>query len=206
MNVWHDLSPGVDPTEKFFCVIEIPAGSQNKYEIDKESGLLMLDRVLNASMLYPVNYGMVPQTLADDSDPLDVLLLATNPVPPMTIVEARPIGMLMMIDDGDFDQKIVAVPTHDPRFVGVTCLDDVPVGRKAEIEDFFRTYKSLEKKESQILKLDEQKFKTSDKDARLSYGVKGDKSPLVEGYLNLDRTKETIQDCLDAYIAKFGQK
>lgn len=202
MNVWHDLKPGDNPTEEFLCLIEIPWRSHNKYEIDKETGLLMLDRVLNSSMFYPADYGMIPQTLAEDGDPLDVLLLTTNPVPPMCLVEARPIGMMMMIDDGEADEKIIAVPTEDPRWAEVKSLDDVPAARKAEIEDFFRTYKYLEKKGDKLAEVAAQSVEASNE--KVHYAVKGHKKPVVEGFQGLGRAQEVINECLARYQEKYS--
>ncbi|GEK57929.1 inorganic diphosphatase [Marinococcus halophilus] len=131
-------------------LIEIPTGSQNKYEYDKDKGVFKLDRVLFSPMFYPAEYGYIDDTLALDGDPLDVLVLVTNPTFPGCVIDARVIGYLNMIDDGDEDQKLLAVPTEDPRFEGVTTLDDVPQHKLDEISHFFQTYKELEKKTTKI--------------------------------------------------------
>lgn len=131
-------------------LIEIPTGSQNKYEFDKDKGVFKLDRVLFSPMFYPAEYGYIDDTLALDDDPLDVLVLVTNPTFPGCVIDARVIGYLNMIDDGDEDQKLLAVPTEDPRFEGVTTLDDVPQHKLDEISHFFQTYKELEKKTTKI--------------------------------------------------------
>ena len=114
MNIWHDISPKRITTDKFYAVIEISKGGKNKYELDKETGLLKLDRVLFTSTHYPANYGFIPRTYADDGDPLDVLVLCSETIQPMTLVECKPIGVLTMIDDDHNDEKIIAVPVNDP--------------------------------------------------------------------------------------------
>ena len=132
-------------------LIEIPAGSKNKYEFDKEMGAFALDRVLYASVQYPYDYGFVPNTLADDGDPLDGMVIMDQPTFPGCVIAARPIGMLEMIDGGDRDEKILCVPDKDPRYVDVKSLKDVAQHRLDEIAEFFRTYKNLEKKVTEIL-------------------------------------------------------
>jgi len=132
-------------------LIEIPGGSKNKYEFDKDLNAFALDRVLYASVQYPYDYGFVPNTLADDGDPLDGMVLMDQPTFPGCVILARPIGMLEMIDGGDRDEKILCVPEKDPRYVGVKSLADVAPHRLDEIAEFFRTYKNLEKKVTEIL-------------------------------------------------------
>ena len=132
-------------------LIEIPAGSKNKYEFDKDLNAFALDRVLYASVHYPFDYGFVPNTLADDGDPLDGLVIIDQPTFPGCVIAARPIGLLEMIDGGDRDEKILCVPDKDPRYTYVTSLKDVAPHRLEEIEEFFRTYKNLEKKVTEIL-------------------------------------------------------
>jgi len=132
-------------------LIEIPAGSKNKYEYDKKIKAMALDRVLYASVHYPYDYGFVPNTLADDGDPLDGMVIMDQPTFPGCIIAARPIGMLEMIDGGDRDEKILCVPDQDPRYVGVKSLEDIHQHRLDEIAEFFRTYKNLEKKVTEIL-------------------------------------------------------
>lgn len=132
-------------------LIEIPAGSKNKYEFDKDMQAFALDRVLFASVQYPYDYGFIPNTLADDGDPLDGMVIMDQPTFPGCVITARPIGMLEMIDGGDRDEKILCVPDEDPRYVAVKSLADVASHRLDEIAEFFRTYKNLEKKVTEIL-------------------------------------------------------
>jgi inorganic pyrophosphatase len=146
----HDI-PLPDRIDLSFpVVIEIPAGSKLKYEIDKRTGLLMLDRVLYSSVHYPANYGFLPQSHADDGDPLDVLVLMQEPVVPLTIVRARPVGGIKMRDDKGEDDKIVAVAVDDPAFNHYTSIAQLPPHLMIELERFFRDYKMLEGKESVV--------------------------------------------------------
>ena len=119
-HAWHDISPGENLPREFYSVIEIPFGSSVKYELDKQSGLIKLDRVLYSAVYYPANYGFIPQTLAEDDDPLDVLVLCQEAVVPLTLIQARAIGLMTMIDAGKKDHKIVAVAVHDPEFNSYT--------------------------------------------------------------------------------------
>lgn len=149
-NIWHDISPKrISPT-KFMAVIEIPKGCKNKYEMDKETGLLRLDRVLYTSTHYPANYGFIPRTYADDHDPLDVLVLCQENIVPMTLVECKPIGVLKMVDDNSLDEKIIAVPTNDPTYSDYTDISELPNHIFDEISHFFKVYKSLETKETVV--------------------------------------------------------
>ncbi|MEO1208941.1 MAG: inorganic diphosphatase [Cyanobacteria bacterium J06638_20] len=132
-------------------LIEIPGGSKNKYEFDKDLGAFALDRVLYASVRYPFDYGFIPNTLADDGDPLDGMVIMDEPTFPGCVIPARPIGMLEMIDGGDRDEKILCVPEKDPRYADVKSLGDIATHRLDEIAEFFRTYKNLEKKITEIL-------------------------------------------------------
>ncbi len=132
-------------------LIEIPGGSKNKYEFDKELNAFALDRVLYSSVKYPYDYGFVPNTLADDGDPLDGMVIMDEPTFPGCVIAARPIGFLEMIDGGDRDEKILCVPDKDPRYAQVKSLKDLPPHRLDEIAEFFRTYKNLEKKVTEIL-------------------------------------------------------
>lgn len=132
-------------------LIEIPAGSKNKYEFDKDMNAFILDRVLFSSVQYPYDYGFVPNTLADDGDPLDGMVLMDQPTFPGCVIAARPIGMLEMIDGGDRDEKILCVPDEDPRYSKVKSLGDIADHRLDEIAEFFKTYKNLEKKVTEIL-------------------------------------------------------
>ena len=132
------------------AVIEIPKGCKNKYEMDKETGLLRLDRVLYTSTHYPANYGFIPRTYADDHDPLDVLVLCQENIVPMTLVECKPIGVLKMVDDNSLDEKIIAVPTNDPTYSDYTDISELPSHIFEEISHFFKVYKSLETKETVV--------------------------------------------------------
>lgn len=132
-------------------LIEIPAGSKNKYEFDKDLNAFALDRVLYSAVQYPCDYGFIPNTLADDGDPLDGLVLMDQPTFPGCVIAARPIGMMEMIDGGDRDEKLLCVPAKDPRYAEVKTLEDIAPHRLEEIAEFFRTYKNLEKKATEIL-------------------------------------------------------
>lgn len=145
MNLWHDIKPG--EKEKLNVVIEIPKLSRIKYELDKDSGLIKVDRVLYSPMHYPANYGFVPKTLWDDGDPLDVLVISHEPFVPGCLVEARPIGVLDMKDDGEGDAKILSVPSKDPRFNNIKDISDLEPHVLEEIMHFFKVYKDLQKKE-----------------------------------------------------------
>lgn len=145
MNLWHDIDPGT--ADKMNVIIEIPKFSKNKYEIDKETGLIALDRVMHSAQDYPFDYGFVPKTLWDDGDALDVLVLTTHPLFPGVLVPARPVAILNMIDDGDSDAKVIAVPVKDPRFDHVKDLSTINPHTLKEIEHFFATYKKVQNKE-----------------------------------------------------------
>lgn len=145
MNLLHDIAPGT--VEEMNVIIEIAKGSKNKYEIDKETGLIALDRVLHSAQDYPFDYGFVPQTLWDDGDALDVVLLTTYPLMPGILVRARPIAILPMVDGGESDAKVLAVPCDDPRFKEVQDLADVNKHTLKEIAHFFLTYKQIQNKE-----------------------------------------------------------
>lgn len=148
MNLWHNLTPG-EP-EKLNVIIEIPKLSRVKYELDKETGLVKFDRVLYSPMHYPTNYGFVPQTLWEDNDPLDVLVLAHEELIPGSLVECRPIGALEMNDGGEDDIKILSVPVNDPRFKTVHGTEDIAPHLLAEIKHFFTVYKDLQEKEVRV--------------------------------------------------------
>lgn len=148
MNLLHDIEPGAK--DGMNVIIEIPHGSQNKYEIDKETGLIKLDRVLHTAQTYPFDYGFVPQTLWDDGDALDVVLLTTNPLLPGILVHARPVAILPMVDGGDADEKVLAVPADDPRFAEIRDLGDVNKHALKEISHFFATYKQIQGKEVEV--------------------------------------------------------
>lgn len=150
IHPWHDVTPGLPGKELplyFKAIIEIPKGSSNKYELDKSSGMLILDRVLSSAVYYPANYGFIPQTLAEDNDPLDVLVFCTEKVPPLTICPARAIGLMTMIDDGEPDHKIVAVLCNDPEYAHFQKASDFPSHTFKMLRRFFEDYKQLEGKE-----------------------------------------------------------
>ena len=144
MNVWHDLSADRITPKKFEAYIEIPKGSKSKYEIDKETGLLKLDRILYTSTRYPANYGFIPRTLAHDKDPLDVLVLCGETIYPGTLVECYPIGYIRMIDSGYNDEKIIAIPFNDPNYSSYTDISQLPPHIFKEMCHFFAVYKMLE--------------------------------------------------------------
>lgn len=150
MNMWRDIPAGDDVPAKVNVIIEIPRGSKNKYEIDKETGLIKLDRAMKTSQDYPFDYGFVPQTLWDDGDALDVVLLTTYPLAPAILVEARVVGIMHMIDGGEGDDKVIAVPSEDPRWDEVTDLAHVNKYTLKEIRHFFETYKTIEGKKVEI--------------------------------------------------------
>lgn len=147
MNLWHDISVGDKAPDEFHTIIEIPRSSLNKYEIDKETGLIALDRVLHTAQVYPVDYGFAPQTLWDDGDALDVMVLTTEPLAPGILVRTRPVGIMNMVDSGEGDDKIIGVPIDDPRWTEVKDIGDVNQHTLKTIKHFFETYKQLQKKE-----------------------------------------------------------
>ena len=172
MNIWHDISPKRIKKEQFHAVIEISKGGKAKYELDKETGMLKLDRVLFTSTHYPANYGFIPRTYAADGDPLDVLVLCSEIIEPMTLVECKPIGVLKMIDNESADEKILAVPLYDPNYNCYHDIKDLPKHRFDEIQHFFEVYKSLEANSStSVIEVD-----------------------------GADVAMEIIQSCIDRYI------
>lgn len=150
VNYWRDLPPGPRPPEEVTVVVEIPSGSRNKYELDKPSGLMKLDRVLYAAVHYPGDYGFVPQTLYEDGDPLDVLVLVTEPTFAGCLMDVRPLGLLRMVDRGEPDDKVLGVPLRDPYYEEFFDIADIPQHVLKEVEYFFSTYKDLEGKRVQI--------------------------------------------------------
>lgn len=150
MNIWHSLDPARVTPEDFVAVIEIPKGSKNKYELDKETGMVVLDRILFTSTHYPANYGFIPRTFADDLDPLDVLVLCSEPIHPMTLVRCYPIGVINMLDNGRADEKIIAVPFSDPMYNTYRSIFALPKHTYDEMTHFFSVYKTLEKKETVV--------------------------------------------------------
>ena len=149
-HLWHDIPAGKDPPELITAIVEIPGGSRNKYELDKETGLFRLDRVLYSAVHYPGDYGFIPQTLSEDGDPSDVLVLIREPTFVGCAIPARPIGILRMLDRGEPDEKIVAVPAEDPFQHEYSDIADVPPHMLREIEHFFQIYKDLEGKRVQV--------------------------------------------------------
>ncbi|MES2014389.1 MAG: inorganic diphosphatase [Patescibacteria group bacterium] len=148
MNLWHDIDPGT--ADAMNVIIEVPKGSNNKYEIDKETGLIKLDRANYSSAPYPVDYGFVPKTLWEDGDALDVMVLSTFPIHPGILVKVRPVGVMEMIDDGESDFKVLGVPVKDKRWDDVQDLADVNSHTIKEIQHFFETYKQLKGKENAV--------------------------------------------------------
>lgn len=173
-NIFHDIDPEMIKPESFTVVIEIPKGSKVKYELDKETGMLRLDRILFTSTQYPANYGFIPRTYADDGDPLDALVLCTETIAPLTLVQCRPIGAIRMVDQGDNDEKVIAVAEGDPDLKGVKSLDDLPKHMIDEMCHFFQVYKALENKVTEI-----------------------------NGTMGLDETEKLVQSCMDGYQKKY---
>lgn len=173
-NIWHDMSPKrITPTD-FVAVIEIPKGSKKKYELDKETGYLKLDRILYTSTHYPANYGFIPRTYGDDLDPLDVLLICSEEIEPMTLVRCYPIGVITMIDNGRNDEKIIAIPFEDPTYNRFVDISQLPDHISEEMNHFFRVYKQLEDKETVINEVGDAK-----------------------------KAAEIVQAAIDAYVEKF---
>ena len=154
MNLWHDISPKRISADSFEAVIEIEKGSKCKYELDKETGTLRLDRILYTSTHYPTNYGFIPRTYADDLDPLDVLVLCTEGIRPMTLVRCYPIGVISMVDSERNDEKIIAIPFDDPTYNVYRDLSELPPHVRDEISHFFRVYKELEGKQTAVNEVD----------------------------------------------------
>lgn len=150
VHPWHGIEPGKRSPEVVDCIIEVPRGSRNKYELDKKTGLLRLDRVLYSAVFYPANYGFIPQTYCDDRDPLDILVLGQEPVVPMCIITARPIGVMQMVDQDEEDDKIIAVHEHDPAFAHYRDINELPQHTLFELQQFFEDYKKLEHKQVRI--------------------------------------------------------
>ena len=150
MNIWHDVSPEKITPERFLAVIEIKKGCKNKYELDKETGLIILDRILYTSTHYPANYGLIPRTLSDDGDPLDVLVLCSEAIEPLTLVACRPIGMIEMVDGEERDEKIIAVPLGDPNYNYMFDISQLPAHVLEEMGHFFTVYKGLEGKSTVV--------------------------------------------------------
>lgn len=150
MNIWHDIDPKRITPDEFIAVIEIQKGSKQKYELDKKTGLLILDRILYTSTHYPANYGFIPHTLADDGDPLDVLVLCSESLLPLSLVKVYPIGVITMNDNGKNDEKIIAIPFTDPNYNSYKTIADLPKHVFDEMQHFFSVYKQLEGKNTAV--------------------------------------------------------
>jgi len=150
VHPWHDVSPGKEVPRDFLAVIEIPLGSNLKYELDKPTGLIRVDRVIHSAVFYPANYGFIPRTYAEDNDPLDVLVLCQEAVQPLALIKARAIGVMTMVDSGATDDKIIAVAANDPEFNEYLEARDLPSHRLLVLKRFFQDYKQLEGKQVQV--------------------------------------------------------
>ncbi|NCA67371.1 MAG: inorganic diphosphatase [Clostridia bacterium] len=153
MNIWRDINPNRIVSNDYVAVIEISKGSKNKYELDKETGLLILDRVLYTSTHYPANYGFIPLTYADDKDPLDVLVLCSENIAPLSLVRCFPIGVMAMTDEGAFDYKIISIPFGEPTWNNIRDVSELPIHILNEIKHFFNVYKALEHKETTVMEI-----------------------------------------------------
>lgn len=149
-NIWHDISPKRINPQDFVAVVEIPKGSKKKYELDKATGMLSLDRILHTSTHYPANYGFIPRTYGDDLDPLDVLIICSEEIEPMTLVRCYPIGVISMIDSGRRDEKIIAIPFSDPNYNMYQDISELPPHLFEEMSHFFTVYKNLEHKQTAV--------------------------------------------------------
>jgi inorganic pyrophosphatase len=150
MNPWHEVDINLDSHNHLDCIIEIPMGCKVKYELDKKSGLIKVDRILYSSVHYPCNYGFFPQTFCDDDDPLDVLVVGQLPIVPLAIMRVRAIGVMRMLDQGKHDDKIISIHVDDPEFNYIKTFSELPEHRTLEIKNFFEHYKKLEKKDVEI--------------------------------------------------------
>src|SRR5467141_2818464 len=150
VHAWHDVSPGSDLPLDFQAVIEVPLGKNVKYELDKPTGLLKVDRIIHSAVFYPANYGFIPQTYAEDNDPLYVLVLCQEPVQPLALIKARANGVMTMVDSGASDDKIIAVATNDPEFNSYVEANELPPHRLLVLKRFFQDYKQLEGKQVQV--------------------------------------------------------
>lgn len=175
MNIWKEFNAKRINPDDFIAVIEISKGSKKKYELDKETGAIYLDRVLFTSMQYPANYGFIPRTLSDDGDPLDVLVLCSEIIDSLVEVRCKPIGMVTMIDDGKEDEKIIAVPLKDPNYSSYSQMEDLPRHIYDEIMHFFSNYKALEP----------------------------DRTTEVKSLDNADAAKDTIKKAKQLFIERF---
>ncbi|MBR2376920.1 MAG: inorganic diphosphatase [Clostridia bacterium] len=153
MNILHDINPNRIMPDDFIACIEIEQGSKNKYELDKETGLIILDRVLYTSTHYPMNYGFIPRTLSGDGDPLDVFVLCSQPIEKMSLVRCYPIGVVFMTDNDETDEKIIAIPFGDPQYNGYTDICELPTHIIDELKHFLSVYKKLENKIVHVLRV-----------------------------------------------------
>ncbi len=177
MNIWHDIDKKRITPKSFEALIEIPRGCKAKYELDKETGLLRLDRILYTSTVYPANYGFIPHTLADDGDPLDVLVLCNEAIYPMTLVRCFPIGVIRMTDSGALDEKIIAIPDSDPTYKSYNDIHELPKHIFDEMMHFFEVYKTLEHKKT-----------------------------TVRDIAHCDEAIDIIRKCIDLYDKKFNNR
>jgi inorganic pyrophosphatase len=173
-NIWHDISPPRIKENDFIAVIEIEKGSKNKYELDKETGHIILDRILHTSTHYPANYGLIPRTFADDGDPLDVLVVCSENIHPTSLVRCYPIGVIKMLDGGKMDEKIIAIPFSDPNYNCYKSITDLPKHIFEEMRHFFKVYKNLEGKDT-----------------------------VVDAEEGPEEAKKIIRKCIDNYIEKY---
>jgi len=150
MNIYHDINPDRIQPESFIAVIEIPKNSKIKYELDKETGMIIMDRILHTSTHYPANYGFIPKTYADDDDPLDVLVICSENLHPLSLVRCYPIGVIKMLDNGRADEKIIAIPYGDPTYNGYRSIHTLPKHVTDEMHHFFSVYKALERKDTAV--------------------------------------------------------
>ena len=177
LNAWHDVELGGDVPEIFPAIIEVPKGSKTKYELDKATGMIRVDRILYSSVQYPANYGFIPRTYCEDHDPLDVLVLGQEPVAPLSIMRAKPIGLMKMLDHGEADDKIIAVHADDPEYAHYETMDELPPHRMTEVKRFFEDYKALE-----------------------------DKNVVVEDFFNKMEALKTIMASTTLYQKEFGNR
>lgn len=173
-NIWHDINPKRITPEDFIAVIEITKGSKRKYELDKETGVLILDRILYTSTHYPANYGFIPRTYGDDGDPLDVVVICSEEIDPMTLVRCYPIGVITMKDGGKLDEKIISIPFNDPNYNAYKDISELPPHIFEEMRHFFSVYKNLEGKET-----------------------------VVDEVQNREKAVEIIKKCINNYITEF---
>lgn len=176
MNIWHDIEPSKIKSDSFFAVIEISKDSKMKYELDKKTGMLKLDRILHTATRYPANYGFIPRTFAEDDDPLDVLVICNEAILPLTLVKCKPVGVINMIDGGENDYKILAVLQDDPVYNSIENYKELPKHIFEEMCHFFTIYKDLEGKKT-----------------------------FVSGMDDANRAKEIINVSINAYNNKFGK-